>query len=784
MKSTDIELRDLLKTGKKEFIDINNLKKLKSIIFFLNDEDRVVRRNTKEILLSAPIIPVSEIVDFYLSVNSEYIADFILENLNIFLVELVNRFNSKVDSILISELIKKIPVKDLFATLVEIAEITPVSAKKAELIIRTCHPSFSESMNSLISYDYIENFKKEVKKLLSIRLKENDKNITTLVLKTVCFFPELPPLIEKELIDIINHSDVEEHIIYATTALINVDNKKNAQILANRLKYEKDSEKVKLAIIESLGNLGNPKIAPIMIELFDEGGQIAYSISKSLGSMGVEVLPYLVQALKEDKYIPNIVEAMKCVGSASFEYLMTSLEKERNIQIRKNIAHCLTLVMHEQYGYEGTIKLLTNELAGKNRELVDAVTQALINLGTPSIEYLIDELNDKDRELRKNAVKILEHFGEGTIEIALDGLLETDEDRVGTLSVILYIYHPDERLRKLGYSFAIHKGNLRAKKDDKLLMILTDALNEIDPYIRIRSCDMLVYFKSKAIPHLTKLLSDPNVLVKRKAAEALRTIKSKRALIALMNAATDKDPIVSEISTRALGELGDPGVVDIILANLKRNSQTIYEASVYALSQLGTPILNKITKELSSSNKKVVDGIVDAVSKIGVVGLEILIKKYLEENGRRVAQIERIIGKMGETAIPELLKIYERTNDSQNKEKLLRLRAKIKDTSVAKEIVEKMQKTSSKKIAIELINLIGVECAHKLVDELLKLEQNKVKRVFTKNIKIEPNILVSIIKEFKLREQQQLALHLINQNQKALKKFVSENPEFESLFEE
>ncbi|MHA1304382.1 MAG: HEAT repeat domain-containing protein, partial [Candidatus Heimdallarchaeaceae archaeon] len=692
------DIRSLIEEGKTDQIKIQNMRHLNALVPLLTDRDQIIRKKATELLFSAPVIPIDKIIEKYLLSQDSEIENLIIEELPYFLTRLTDYSLQEQHSSKISSLFKKIPVKELYKTLVEVHENTPLSASKSEIIIRTCYPAFSDSQDSLITFDFILNNKKDIKKILTFRLNQQDPLITELVLKTVCLFPELASLIEKELRAIFTKSEVPEHILYATTALTNIQNQKNASILIERLEQKKDEEDVQLAIIEALGNIANPKIAKRLIEQFERGGVIADHVAKSLGMLGPEILPDLTQALENDHYVPYIIESMKRIGGASFDFLMQTLEREKNVKIRKNIAQCLTLVMNEKYGYKGAIKLLVNELAEKNPEIIDSVTQALITLGTPSIEVLIEEIKDKDLQVRKNAIKVLNYFGKMNIEIALDGLLEVDVQKAVMLSVILYVYHPDEELRSIGYSFAVYKDKIRAKKTDEIYSILEDALTEVDPGIRARACDILVFFKQKAVPKLANLLSDPNINVKRKAAESLRKIKNKRALISLMSAAEDKDVIVAEISTRALGELGDPGVIDTILANLKRSKDSIYEASVYALTQLGAPIVPRLARELNNSSKQVVQGVIESLSKMGERVLNSILPSVFDENDKWFMNFEQVIKMMGSKAILPLEQFYKQVRSKEQQLKILRLRAQAQDISIVEPLVSTIISSRQKKV--------------------------------------------------------------------------------------
>ncbi len=738
----------IIKEGKIDQINTHNLKELEKVVPFLASKDSLIRKRAAELILNAPVVPSNKILLYYIQTKDEFILQFIIDNLSKFLAELAQKSLEPEYTVIISNLLKLVPVEEVYRNLVEISEDIPFTSAMAELLIRTCYPAFANVQDTLISFSFIENNKKEIRRVLLSRLNSQNTQFVELVLKTVCMFPDLAILIEKEIKNFIANSDKKELILYSITALTNIQNPKNATLLTERLEKRKsqDEKEVKLALIEAIGNLANPKTAKNLVKQFEEDEEIAYHTAKALGMMGPDILPELTQALANDFYVPYVVEAMKRIGDASFDYLMTLLDKEKNSKIKKNVAQCLTLVMNEKYGYEGAIRLLVNELATKNRSVIESVTQALITLGIPSIEILIEELHDKDLQIRKNAVKVLDYFGKVNIEIALDGLLDTDVAKVVRLAVILYLFHPSKELRDMALSFIYHKGKLRAKTPD-LLEIVTKATTEFDPNIRIRACDLLVAFKSKAVDKLTKLLSDSNVNVKRKAAESLRMIKSKRAIISLISAAEDKDAIVSEISTRALGELGDPGAIDTILFNLKRSKKSIYDASVYALQQIGHPIVPRLLKEIDNSNKQVVEGVIEALSQMDSKSLDIMINTALKQNEKWFSKFEQVIRNVGTKAIPTLRHYYKKAKTQEAKGRLLKLLANAKDYEIVEDLVEIISSSKPKKQTYISLNLLGKEAVPEIKKAIAKLDSEKRKTFIRRLNKVDPEISELVLKD-------------------------------------
>ncbi|MEE9410935.1 MAG: HEAT repeat domain-containing protein, partial [Candidatus Heimdallarchaeota archaeon] len=442
------ELKQQLRKGEFNKISLQNMKIYQTLIEFLIDEDDIVRKNTVKLLFRADYIPTEEILKRYIKEPNSLIKDVLIKQLPSF-IPILSKYLVRDNSFeILFDIFSEIQSKTIFTAIKKAYSVTPILSTFTELSLRTCHVSFSNLQDTFINFHFISDQSKEIKKILLYRLKQANPLYTELTLFTVTQYPELAHLVIKQIREIVLKSKEEEAIKYASLALMHIDEPKNSDVLIQRLSNFSDSTDTQLAIIESLGNLGNPKAANILVEQFKKGDPAAYYAARSLAMIGNTVLPLLITALEEDKNVPYIIESMKRIGDASYDFLMSALQKGKK-KVRKNAAQCLTLVMSQKYGYEGAIRLLTTQLAGKNPSILEAVTQALLTLGTPSIRVLIEELQDDDLQLRKNAKEVLQYFGFENIELALDGHFETNLNQAVKLGLILYLYYPSKEMQDL-----------------------------------------------------------------------------------------------------------------------------------------------------------------------------------------------------------------------------------------------------------------------------------------------------------------------------------------------
>jgi len=763
------EIRRLITDDKSNEIRLNNMKVYQHLIKLLKDTEDNIRKKATSIIFSSDFVPTEKIIEEYLNNPDPLLKDVIVNEFHFF-VPILSKYLVQDKSFKpISEIINSLKTKTLHDAIAKAYKITPVLASLTELSIRICHSSFAQQEETVVTFHLITEHAKEVKKILIFGFKQVEPIYAELVLLTVTLFPELASLIEKKIRDVVVKSDSEEQIKYAAIALMNLQDPKNADVLITRLANKEDSLDTKLSIIESLGNLGNPKASQVLINQFSKNDTLAYYSTRSLAMLGDSVLPLLIRELEYDSKVPYIIETMKRIGDTSYDYLMNALNKGKG-NVRKNAAQCLTLVMSQKYGYEGAIRLLTTQLAGKNAAVVESVTQALLTLGTPSIRVLIEELADDDLKLRKNAIEVLQYFGHNNIELTLDGLLETDITLGVKLGIILYMYYPTEEMQKLGYSFAIIKNKIR-DKDDVTYELILKGLKELDPDIREKSCELLYYFGTKAVPTLSSVLSDPNIQVRRKAVSSLRKLKNKRALITLIKGAKDNDDIIAEISTRALGELKDPGVIDVIVNNMKRSKTLVRDAAVYAATQIGSPIAKKLSAQLNANNQYLVKATITALSKMDCKTLKDMLSNLQNADERWFSNMKKVVQKMGPSATPTLQSLHKKAKNEKANQRLLILLSLCKDTSIIPNLIQLILE-DKQKTGVAGLNNFGEDGTEKIVEVLLDASSKSKKLFIEKSKGLEGELTVALISAFmKEKKLKSLINSMLKVHNRSIRKY-------------
>jgi len=766
-------LRSFLLNNQLDRIPLGNIKVLYLLVELMADDEERVRKKSSELILKSEFFPTNKIIDYYLKNPHTFVRQIIIKNLKSFIPVLYKYLSDDSSFDQIYEITNSLKPEELYKPIEESYKVVPTLSTLTELALRTCDSDFSNIENSYVTFNFVSEQSKDIKKILQYRIKQSKTVFTELTLLTVTKFPELAELIIKSVRDIVLKDNSDVNIQYGSLALMLVDNPRNSDVLIERLSNRTDSNEAKLAIIEALGNLGNDNACEILVKQFEKGEPLAYYAARSLALLGDNVLPFLVSALEEDKNVPYIIETMKRIGESSYDSLMNALQKGKR-NVRRNAAQCLTLVMSEKYGYEGAIRLLTIQLAGKNPVVIEAVTEALLTLGTPSIRVLIEQLNDDDLRLRKNAVEVLHYFGTSNIDLSLDGLFDVDPSLVVKLGIILYIYYPDEEFQDLGYSFAVQSGKLQSKEDE-VFNIVANSLKEIEPEIRVKGCGIMPQFGAKAVPPLTNLFTDPNIKVRRTAVDSLRKIKSKRALITLINAAKRPDDVIAEISTRALGELRDPGVIDVIINNMKRPKKLVREAAVYAAVNIGPPIAKKLFVNLNSPNNNLVNATVEALGQMDSKVLEFAFADLRKKDEKWFKNLQRIITKM-ETSVKTVLKSgYTKEKNEKAQTRFIILLSLAKDTSIILDLIKVVNEGDSK-TGITALNNLGIEGLKQLTKELKKASPKRKNTFIEKSRGITSELVINLLeiskKEEKLKELTPL---ILKNHTRAIRKHCQDN---------
>ena len=202
--------------------------------------------------------------------------------------------------------------------------------------------------------------------------------------------------------------DLDEHREEAVTALIEV---------MGDSRYSEDVYSLRAEAADALGELGDRRAVPVLIEALGERykDEVVRSAARALGDIGDrEAVPALVRVLKArlDRFSVDVVEALGKLGDPrAGQALIDTLDRYRYHDSR----HTSRVISStaEALGRLGVVRAIPHLLAqlhqGHRREVV-AVTGALKQLGdTLAVEVTIDLLESAgyDYSERERATQVL-----------------------------------------------------------------------------------------------------------------------------------------------------------------------------------------------------------------------------------------------------------------------------------------------------------------------------------------------------------------------------------------
>ncbi len=119
---------------------------------------------------------------------------------------------------------------------------------------------------------------------------------------------------------------------------------------------------------------------------------------------------------------------------------------------------------------------------------------------------------------------------------------------------------------------------------------LSTALSDEDDEVRLAALNGVTHINVFSnVDRVVRLISDPSALVRRRAAQALGTLKSGDAvvpLIALTSVGNEPDAGVRAAAVWALGQIADPQALDAVLAAANDSDSGVCDAARFAAQRL------------------------------------------------------------------------------------------------------------------------------------------------------------------------------------------------------
>jgi HEAT repeat protein/beta-lactamase regulating signal transducer with metallopeptidase domain len=295
---------------------------------------------------------------------------------------------------------------------------------------------------------------------------------------------------------------------------------------------------VRLAAVESLGNLSDPRAVDALVQALrtDTDPQVREAAAEALGEIdSPRAVPGLIAALGSEK-----------VGA-----------------VRAKIAWALGEIDDKR---SGAVEALGAVVRDPDAEVRRQAVWALGELeAATAVPMLIPALKDADTETRKQAAWAL---GEIQSKDAVEALTPVTKDA-------------DVEVRKQAV-WAL--GNI---EDKRALPALEAAVRDANVEVRRQAIESIGQLDDlhKAPPALITALKDEDEEVRKSAVEALGQLEDEEAIPALIPLTKDADVEVKRAAVEALSSIGGPRAVEVMAGLLKDGDPEIRKIAAEALGK-------------------------------------------------------------------------------------------------------------------------------------------------------------------------------------------------------
>jgi HEAT repeat protein len=410
------------------------------------------------------------------------------------------------------------------------------------------------------------------------------------------------------------------------------------QPLIARVQDEQERDVVKLAGLDALGHIGDPRaLSPLIHVLYhEESADVRAGAAQALAHFSDEqAMTSLLRALHTDRKILVQVSAIRALGHIRHERVVTAL-----LDVLRSPPHSTRQTAAVQaLGQLGSPRATTPLLAllrqTRSRTMRHETTKALGLIGDPqaaqpliavmqeadndlllkgiaitalgqihdqrAVPPLIKELDAQDLGIRLHVIRALGRLGERDATTSLVGLLQTLLTAAASLPLEPVEATFANHLRLLHEQIAVVQA-LRNIADPRSVDVLLSALEaHVFPQssaegLRLRAAAYqrrraamvaLSTFKDhRVIETFIALLGDTDVQIRADSARLLGELGDRRGGLPLIATLHDADADVRFEAIRALGKLRESRAVTPLIARLNDPHTLVREQAILALAEL------------------------------------------------------------------------------------------------------------------------------------------------------------------------------------------------------
>lgn len=370
----------------------------------------------------------------------------------------------------------------------------------------------------------------------------------------------------------------DEHWIIRKRAAEHIEIYKEnaASVLSSALNsYNEDIQHWSLKILSKIGEKGMPAI---LRSMKSTNSEVRYFACNALGKIRcAQGVTALLKALGDERW--RVRKAASDSLAKYGEAVITPLQQVLKITSDEDIRFWAIKTLGKLG--PNAQKFLLDALKSGEKKTRYVIAAALGESGDQRvIKVLIESLADPDWTIRKSATMALAEIGENAVE-----------------QMTQYLKGPNELIRDGCLRALVKTGNNGLRK-------LFDEIIRMDENHRYLIRNSIVRIGSRVVEPLIRLFKfeSPDVLCF--SASALGEIGNPRAVPVLINGLSNEDWNVRRTCAYALGEIGERGVEHISEA-LKNNNDDVRYWVTKVLESMGEPGIPFLVKALKDSNREI-----------------------------------------------------------------------------------------------------------------------------------------------------------------------------------
>lgn len=369
---------------------------------------------------------------------------------------------------------------------------------------------------------------------------------------------------------------------------------------------------VRMACAESLGKIKEIKAIDALTNLFsDPDGGVRKTASASVSAIGPDALPKLKSTLDDSDMTVRIMAIETIAGindPIAISYAVRMLN-DYEFDVRASASEAIKKMSSTMF----------NPLMDECRRIIVQGNE-LEKLGILSAVAEIDDLrvkeiitalsDDRNPKVSQRAADLIHKSGKRT------------EIKTEILPELRYGSEIDEiisGLRSTDTNVQVSASEKVFSMGDEIIEPLIESMEMSNPEVQNLTAEILIGLGDPAIDGLVKHLSSGSSSTKLICAQSLGKIQNEKAYAALSGAMYDeKDPVVRMTAAESLGFAGDDMAFDALVYAIKDEDSRVKIAAVRSLGYLNNKkAIKPLISALEDEDLSIINQITDSLKSLG-----------------------------------------------------------------------------------------------------------------------------------------------------------------------